>query len=38
VFIALREGQLRYSPHFYNTPDEMRAAVEVTRESLASLK
>ena len=35
VFIALREGQLRYSPHFYNSPDEMRQAVDVTRECLA---
>ena len=37
VFIALREGQLRYSPHFYNLPDEMRQAVEVTRRCLASV-
>ncbi len=38
VFIALREGQLRYSPHFYNSPDEMRHGVEVTRECLASVR
>ncbi len=38
VFIALREGQLRYSPHFYNTPDEMHQAAEVTRESLAAVR
>jgi cysteine desulfurase/selenocysteine lyase len=38
VFIALREGQLRYSPHFYNSPEEMRRAVDVTRECLASVR
>jgi cysteine desulfurase / selenocysteine lyase len=38
VFIALREGQLRYSPHFYNSTDEMRQAVEVTRDCLAQMK
>jgi selenocysteine lyase/cysteine desulfurase len=32
---ALREGKLRYSPHFYNTPEEMETAVEVTRTCLA---
>ncbi len=32
--IALREGQLRYSPHFYNTPAEMMDVVELTREAL----
>ncbi len=36
VFIALREGQLRFSPHFYGAPDEMRQAADVTRECLAS--
>jgi cysteine desulfurase / selenocysteine lyase len=38
VFIALREGQLRFSPHFYNSPDEMRQAIDVTRECLASVR
>jgi cysteine desulfurase/selenocysteine lyase len=38
VFIALREGQLRYSPHFYNSPEEMRQAVDVTRECLAAVR
>ena len=38
VFIALREGQLRYSPHFYNSPDEMRQAIEVTRECIAAVR
>ncbi len=32
--IALREGQLRYSPHFYNTPQEMLDVAELTREAL----
>ena len=35
VTVALREGKLRFSPHFYNTPEEMKAAVEVTRTCLA---
>ncbi|RPH36247.1 aminotransferase class V-fold PLP-dependent enzyme [bacterium] len=38
VFIALREGQLRFSPHFYSSPDEMRQALDVTRECLASVR
>lgn len=32
IQIALREGKLRYSPHFYNTKEEVRFAVEATRE------
>lgn len=35
VTVALREGKLRFSPHFYNAPEEMKAAVEVTRTCLA---
>jgi selenocysteine lyase/cysteine desulfurase len=31
VTVAVREGKLRYSPHFYNTPEEMRAVVDLTR-------
>ncbi len=38
VFIALREGQLRYSPHFYSSPDEMLEAAQATRECLASVR
>ncbi len=34
VTIALREGQLRYSPHFYCTMDEMVLAADITRESM----
>ncbi len=34
VTIALREGQLRYSPHFYCSASDMALAVEATREAL----
>ena len=37
VTIALREGQLRYSPHFYCTAADMDTAVEATREALKDL-
>jgi len=30
--IALRDGMLRYSPHFYNTIGEMDAVAEMTEE------
>jgi selenocysteine lyase/cysteine desulfurase len=33
VFVALREGTLRLSPHCYNTPDEMEKAVAILTES-----
>ncbi|MBI3786982.1 MAG: aminotransferase class V-fold PLP-dependent enzyme [Ignavibacteriales bacterium] len=32
IQIALREGKLRYSPHFYNTKEEIHTAIEATRE------
>lgn len=32
--IAVREGKLRYSPHFYNSMDDVRRAAELTGESL----
>ncbi|HTP12271.1 MAG TPA: aminotransferase class V-fold PLP-dependent enzyme, partial [Bacteroidota bacterium] len=32
IVISLREGKLRYSPHFYNSPEEIRKAVEATKE------
>ncbi len=35
VTLALREGRLRYAPHFYNTKDEMAVALERTRDALA---
>ncbi len=35
VTVALREGRLRYAPHFYNTQDEIALAIERTREALA---
>jgi cysteine desulfurase/selenocysteine lyase len=31
---TVREGLLRFSPHFYNTPDEMSRTVVVTREAI----
>jgi cysteine desulfurase / selenocysteine lyase len=34
VLIALREGCLRFSPHFYNTPDEMEKTATIVRECL----
>jgi selenocysteine lyase/cysteine desulfurase len=34
VTISLRDGKLRYSPHFYNSPEEITTAVEVTAEAL----
>lgn len=34
VLIALREGCLRFSPHFYNTPDEMERTAAIVRECL----
>ncbi|MDZ7292118.1 MAG: aminotransferase class V-fold PLP-dependent enzyme [candidate division KSB1 bacterium] len=36
ITISLREGKLRYSPHFYNSPEEIMAAAAVTREALMS--
>ena len=30
IFISLRGGKLRYSPHFYNTIDEVRTAASMT--------
>lgn len=33
VACAVREGAVRFSPHFYNTVDEMRAAVAVLERS-----
>lgn len=33
ITLALREGMLRYSPHFYCSPEEMKTAVEATREA-----
>jgi selenocysteine lyase/cysteine desulfurase len=34
VTISLRDGKLRYSPHFYNSPEEITTAVEATAEAL----
>ena len=34
IFLSLRRGKLRLSPHFYNSPDDVRAAVEAILECL----
>lgn len=34
VTVALREGMLRFSPHFYNTDAEIDATVDLLKESL----
>ncbi len=34
ITISLRDGKLRYSPHFYNSPEEIMLAIEATREVL----
>ena len=34
ITTGLRSGLLRYSPHFYCSPEEMRMTVEATRERL----
>ncbi|MFN0157581.1 MAG: aminotransferase class V-fold PLP-dependent enzyme [Bacteroidota bacterium] len=34
ITVALRDGKLRYSPHFYCSVDDMHAVVAATRESL----
>jgi selenocysteine lyase/cysteine desulfurase len=36
ITISLRDGKLRYSPHFYNSPEEIMLAVEATREACSS--
>ncbi len=33
ITIAVREGLLRYSPHFYCSPEDMEATIQVTREA-----
>jgi len=34
ITISLRDGKLRYSPHFYNSSEEILLAVTATREGL----
>jgi selenocysteine lyase/cysteine desulfurase len=34
VLIALREGSLRFSPHFYNSAEEMERTADIVRECL----
>jgi cysteine desulfurase / selenocysteine lyase len=35
ISVALRDGKIRYSPHFYNSPTEIALAVAATREAVA---
>ncbi len=35
IIVALREGKLRYSPHFYNSATEIALTVSATREALS---
>ncbi|MGB2867897.1 MAG: aminotransferase class V-fold PLP-dependent enzyme [Bacteroidota bacterium] len=37
VTISLREGKFRFSPHFYNTPEEIDLAVSALADCLASV-
>lgn len=32
IVISLREGKLRYAPHFYNSPEEIQTVIDATRE------
>lgn len=32
--IALREGKLRISPHFYNSPEEIRRIIDIIKEAV----
>jgi cysteine desulfurase/selenocysteine lyase len=34
IILALREGKVRFSPHFYNTTEEMRRTVDAVRRNL----
>lgn len=34
ITVAIREGRIRYAPHFYNTEEEMTEAVAITREAV----
>ena len=35
ITISLREGKLRFSPHFYNTPSEIENAISALAEAIA---
>jgi selenocysteine lyase/cysteine desulfurase len=34
VDISLREGKLRFSPHYYNTQEEILAAIDILKEAV----
>jgi cysteine desulfurase / selenocysteine lyase len=37
IFISLRGGKLRFSPHFYNTPEEIQIAAAATQDVFTTL-
>jgi len=37
IYISLRGGKLRFSPHFYNSLDEVRAAAAATKDVFKAL-
>jgi cysteine desulfurase/selenocysteine lyase len=37
IYISLRGGKLRFSPHFYNSLDDIRTAAAATKEVFAAL-
>ncbi len=38
INISLREGKLRFSPHYYNSPEELSTAVEALKQVLVKTK
>jgi cysteine desulfurase/selenocysteine lyase len=38
INISLREGKLRFSPHYYNSPEEIRDTIEALRQALLTTK
>jgi len=38
VGLAVREGKLRFSPHFYNSPDEVAMVVDAVRELVHTIR
>jgi cysteine desulfurase / selenocysteine lyase len=36
ITISLRQGHLRFSPHFYNSPEDIATAVDVLRDAIAA--
>lgn len=38
INISLREGKLRFSPHYYNSPEEIHNTIEALKQALHSAK